>query len=265
MTYRVIDMIVLGPLHIRTWGLLVATGVLVGALVAERVARRRGIPSLKFWNLVLFVLLGGVLGSRVFWALQPAEIGRTLSEPWRLIAFWQGGLTFIGGIIGATIAGITYLKVAHLPVWQTVDAVAVGSGLGLAIGRIGCFLTGLHPGRPTTLPWGIQYLGAVRHPIPLYESLLGLALFGLALLLWRRRVRPGTIAIVVAIGYLVPRSLLDLLRARDVAGADPRLFASFTLTQGLALLLVPLLVALLLWLVRSGAARAPFRNRVEQT
>jgi phosphatidylglycerol:prolipoprotein diacylglycerol transferase len=256
MPYRVVDMIAVGPLHLRTWGLLVGAGLMVGALVGERVARRRGIESQKFWNLIFFVVLGGLLGSRLFWALQPAEIGRTLSEPWRLIAVWQDGLTFIGGIIGASIAGITYIKVAHLPLRGTADAVAVGFGPGLAIGRIGCFLTGLHPGRPTTLPWGIEYLGAVRHPIPIYESLLGLALFGMALFLLSRRTRPGTIAVAVAIGYLVPRSLLDLLRAPDVAGADPRLLASFTLTQGLALALVPLLVGLLVWTLRSGRRQA---------
>lgn len=252
MPYRVVDMLALGPLHIRTWGLLVGLGILVGALVGERVALGRGIPSQKFWNLVLFVIAGGLLGSRVFWALQPAEIGRTLSAPWRLIAVWQGGLTFIGGIIGAAIAGIAYIKVAHLPLRGTADAIALGFGPGLAIGRIGCFLTGLHPGRPTTLPWGIEYLGALRHPIPLYESLLGLMLFGMALFLLSRKARPGTVAVAVAIGYLVPRSLLDLLRAPDVAGADPRLFASFTLTQGLGLAIVPLLVGLLVWMMRSG-------------
>jgi hypothetical protein len=58
------------------------------------------------------------------------------------------------------------------------------------------------------------------------------------------------------VGYLVPRSLLDLLRAPDVAGADPRLFASFTLTQGLTMALVPPLVGLLVWMSRSRPVRA---------
>jgi prolipoprotein diacylglyceryltransferase len=123
--------------------------------------------------------------------------------------------------------------------------------LGLAIGRIGCFLTGLHPGRATTLPWGIDYLGAVRHPIPLYESVLGVALMLVALLLLSRRLPAGVTAVALVVSYLVSRSLLDLLRADGVSGADPRLGGALTLTQGLTLLLAPVGLAMLLSLLRS--------------
>lgn len=102
----------------------------------------------------------------------------------------------------------------RLPALSTADLAAPGLGLGIAIGRIGCYLTGLHPGRPTLLPWGIEYLGAVRHPIPLYESVLGLSLLRLGFTLLRRRLYPGVVAVSVGIGYLVGRSLLDFLRAR---------------------------------------------------
>src|SRR5680860_890087 len=124
---------------------------------------------------------------------------------------------------------------ARLPLLATADVIAPAFGLGLAVGRVGCFLTGLHPGRPTTLPWGIEYLGAVRHPIPLYESVLGLLLLGLGLLLLKWRLPTGVTSIAVGLGYLLARPILDLLRAQQgVAGADPRLVGSLTLTQGIA-------------------------------
>jgi len=105
----------------------------------------------------------------------------------------------------------------------------------------------------TGLPWGIEYLGAVRHPIPLYESLLGIALFLLVRELLHRRPPAGQTALLTALAYLSGRAALDLLRAPDGQGADPRLLGGFTLTQAVALVLVPALLAALL-------ARSPVRK-----
>ncbi|MCL4368546.1 MAG: prolipoprotein diacylglyceryl transferase [Actinobacteria bacterium] len=165
----------------------------------------------------------------------------------------KGGLALIGGLLFATVAGVWYARRVRLPILPTADLAAPGLGLGIAIGRIGCFLTGLHPGRPTSLPWGIAYLGAVRHPIPLYESVIGLGLLALGLALLRRRLPPGVVAVAVGLGYLVGRSLLDLLRAPvGVPGADPRFVGGLTLTQALSLVLVPLLAMVLAFLMQRG-------------
>jgi phosphatidylglycerol:prolipoprotein diacylglycerol transferase len=261
MPYRTFEMITLGPLHLRTWGMLVALGILAGAYLAVRLAPSRGIPADRLWTLTIVVAVAGVLGSRVLWALQPDLIGETLANPLRLISIWEGGLTFIGGLLAAAAAGVVYLRRAGLPILHTADVAAPGLALGLTIGRVGCFLTGLHPGRPTSLPWGIDYLGAARHPIPLYESTLGVVLLVAGLMLLKRRVAPGATALVVAVGYLIGRSLLDLLRAgaaEGVAGTDPRLFSGVTLTQGVALVAVPLLIVLLAAILRGrGATRDP--------
>lgn len=261
MPYRTFEMITLGPLHLRTWGMLVALGILAGAVLTIRLAPSRGIPVDRIWTLTIVVALAGVLGSRIFWALQPGLIGETIANPLRLIAVWQGGLTFIGGLVAAVAAGVIYARRCGLSILDTADVAAPGLALGIAIGRVGCFLTGLHPGRPTTLPWGIDYLGAVRHPIPVYESILGLVLLAGGLVLLKRRVAPGATALLVALGYLIGRSLLDLLRAvaaDGVGGTDPRLLGNLTLTQGVALGAVPILLVLLAAvLLRQGNSRAP--------
>lgn len=255
MPYRLFDMIMLGPLHVRTWGLFVGLGIFAGACLAVRLARGRGISGDKLWTLTIVVALAGVLGSKVLWALQPGLIGETIAHPLRLISVWEGGLTFIGGLLAAVAAGVVYVRRSGLPVRATADVVAPGLALGIAVGRVGCFLTGLHPGRPTSLPWGIDYLGAVRHPIPLYESILGLVLLVAGVAVLRRRVAPGATALVVGLGYLVGRSLLDLLRAgagETISGTDPRFLSQLTLTQSAALVAVPVM-AILLWRVLSAA------------
>jgi len=251
--YRVIDVFMVGPLRLHTWGLMVGLGVIAGAALAVRLANRRGLPGDRLWTIAVVVAVAGLLGSKFLWALQPATIEETMADPLRLVAVWQGGLTFIGGLLAGVPAAILAARRARLPLLATADVIAPAFGLGLAVGRVGCFLTGLHPGRPTTLPWGIEYLGAVRHPIPLYESVLGLLLLGLGLLLLKWRLPTGVTSIAVGLGYLLARPILDLLRAQQgVAGADPRLVGSLTLTQGIALVAVPLLVLALVARLRTA-------------
>jgi len=236
--------------------LMVGLGLLVGAAISTRLAARRGIPAERIWSLALVTALSGVLGARVLWALQPDVIHRTLDNPLIALQVWDGGLTFIGGLIGAAVGGAVYLRRTGEPILRMLDVVAPGFGVGLAIGRIGCYLTGLHPGKPTSLPWGIDYLGAIRHPIPLYEAALGLVLAGMAFWLLRRVESYGLVGLLTASAYLAFRGLLDLLRAAgDTAGADPRLLADLTLTQGVALAMVPLLVGLMV--LQLGFSRVP--------
>ncbi|MBU2604194.1 MAG: prolipoprotein diacylglyceryl transferase [Actinobacteria bacterium] len=245
MSYHPIESVHLGPLDLHIWGLLVALGFLAGSLVTVRFGERWGLPRERLWTLSLIVLSAALFGSRLLWALQPSEVEKSLRDPVSFVAVWRPGLTLIGGLLAGLFAGVTYARLASLPLRVTVDAVGMGLGLGIAIGRIGCLLTGLHPGKPTSLPWAIDYLGAPRHPIPAYESLLGLGLLALALILARGRRRPGMLGITVVVGYLTGRSLLDLLRAAPATpGADPRLLGSLTLTQSLSLIAIPLLVAL---------------------
>lgn len=258
MPYRVIDMFQIGPLHIRTWGLFVGLGLGVGLLVAILAARRRGLSTEKLYTLAFIGIIAGLFGSKLLWALQPAEIEATLSSPWRALAVWQGGMTLVGGLIFGFGAAVIYAWRARVPLRRTFDVAVMGLGPTIAVGRIGCYLTGLHPGKPTSLPWGIEFLGAIRHPIPLYESLLGVALFVLTVVLYRRRLPAGAVALSGGLFYLVGRSMLDLLRATGVSGSDPRLLSSLTLTQTVALFAVPIFVAAIFWVTRktrtAGAA-----------
>lgn len=257
MSYRIVESLSIGPFHLRTWGLFVGLGFLVGSVLAAHLARRRGESSERMWTLAIVLIASAVIGSRVLWALQPANLAATLGHPLRLVSIWESGLTLIGGGLAAAFAGVVYVRRTGLPLWRTADVVAPAFGLGLAVGRLGCFLTGLHPGRTTWLPWGIEYLGAVRHPIPLYESLLGLLLLGLGLALLRLDLRPGIAGLTVALSYLVGRSGLDLLRAEDLSGSDPRLLGGLTLTQAVALLAVPALLYLALRVARARRRQEP--------
>jgi len=243
-------MLQIGPVHFRTWGLLVGLGLGVGLLVATFAARKRGLKTEKLWMLAAIGVIAALFGSKLLWALQPAEMASTAAQPWRVFAIWQGGLTLIGGLIFGFGAALIYAWRVGLPIRKTFDVTMVGFGPAVAVGRIGCYLTGLHPGKPTSLPWGIDYLGAVRHPIPLYESFLGVGLFALALVLYRRKLPAGVVGLSVGLAYLVGRSLFDLLRAVGIDGADPRLVGGMTLTQTITIVAAPVLAAIIVWLAR---------------
>lgn len=254
MPYRIVDMLQIGPFHVRTWGLFVGVGLAVGLFIAAWASRKRGLSTGKLYKFALIGVVAGVFGSRLGWALQPTEIGDTVAHPLRLISVWKPGLTLVGGLVIGFGAALVYAWRARVPLRRTLDAAVIGVGPAIAIGRIGCFLTGLHPGKPTSLPWGIDFLGAARHPIPLYESTLGVALFALTLFLYRRRLPAGSVGLAGGIFYLVGRSLLDLLRATGVSGADPRILAGFTLTQTVALFAIPAMAAAIYWVARKDRA-----------
>lgn len=254
--YRMITMIHLGSFEIRTWGLLVSLGLLTGYLVAIWAAKRRGVSVEQLGFLACAGIAGGVLGARLAFALQPSEFHETLLHPIRLIAVWQPGLSLIGGIVLGFLAAGVYAWRAKLPVLTALDVATFGLGPAVAIGRIGCYLNGLHPGKPTTLPWGIYLDGAVRHPIPLYESFLGVLIFVLAIFLFRRRLAPGVTALCLGITYLTLRSALDLLRASGVDGPNVLVWGGFTLTQAATLILVPLLALMAVLLVLKGKGPA---------
>jgi phosphatidylglycerol:prolipoprotein diacylglycerol transferase len=233
----------LGPLYIRFYGIILMLGALAAAWLAEREARRRGLNGELVWDALIWVLVGGIIGARIWHILTPppamVEQGITtsyyLTHPLDALAIWRGGLGIPGAIIGGFIALYWFSRRNKLnfPVWVDIAAPAVA--LGQAIGRWGNFVNQELYGKPTELPWAIQIdpqnrlpgyeNQATYHPLFLYESLWNFA--NLALLLWlgRRypeRLKPGDLFLIYLVVYPVGRFLLEFLRldASQVAGIN---------------------------------------------
>ena len=221
--YRTLPEIPVGPITLKTFGLMVAIGVLVGVALAVRHARSRGHSGGEVARLGAVMVLTGLVGARLAWVLSHLE---QIETPLDVVAVWKGGLAFTGGFLAA--GAVAALSLRRWPRrWEVADGMALGLTAGLAIGRLGCIAVGEHLGGPTSFPLGMRYLGGVTvegplqvgvvyHNTALYE-LLHLAV--LAALLWwllrPGRSRPGTGLVVFALWYGVARFLTDFLRVYD--------------------------------------------------
>lgn len=243
-----------GPLAIPWHGLLTAIGIVTAVAVALRYARERELSEDRLLGLVVVIVLFGMIGARLFYLVE--------QDPGALLrpGDWLGtnGFSFYGAIMAAIPAGLLYLRKSEERL-SLLDAAASGFGLGMAIGRIGDVLIGEHLGDVSDLPWALQYsnpdavapsLDQAYQPGPLYESLLGLAIF---LFVWPRRDRfrpPGTLLAVVVGMYALGRFGLFFLR-----NDSDELLAGLSNAQVTSLLLAIAAFGLAAWLRRGASAR----------
>ena len=230
--YTTFPLIEIGPLSLRTFGLVVAIGVLVGAWLAARYGEEYGVPRDATYSLAMRMVIVGVIGSRITWDISHwDEIG----SPLDLIAVWKGGLQFSGGFLCAVIVGYPlYRKWSRAVRWRSLDGYAYGLTIGLALGRIGCISVGEHFGRLSSFPLAVRYEGGsvregtlgdlplregmVFHQTAVYELMYLAVLFlFLTWLLFLRKERPpaGTALGIFCLVYGVCRFLSDALRVND--------------------------------------------------
>jgi phosphatidylglycerol:prolipoprotein diacylglycerol transferase len=222
-----------GPFFIRYYGIILMLGAVAAAFLAEREARRRGEQSDVVWDGLIWVILGGIIGARIWHILTPpqtmVDLGYTtsyyLTHPLDALAVWQGGLGVPGAVIGGLIAMYIYARRKKLNYVVWLDIIAPALALGQAIGRWGNFVNQELYGSPTNLPWKIFIEPQYRlpgyqdveyyHPMFLYESLWSLAIVGILLWLPRRRedwLLPGDLFLIYLILYPVGRFLLEFIR-----------------------------------------------------
>jgi phosphatidylglycerol:prolipoprotein diacylglycerol transferase len=211
-----------GPLAIRWYGLLIATGVLLGTTLAHREALRRGLDPDKLLNAIVIAVLTALVGARLYYVLFNWDYYGTNLR--KIPALWEGGLAIHGGLIAGALATIVYCRRAGLSLPVTLDIMAPSVVIGQAIGRWGNFFNEEAFGVPTSLPWklyislphrpphlaGFEYF----HPTFLYESLWNLLVFAMLWFGLRKRLqdKPGALTLVYLGLYSIGRYLVEGLR-----------------------------------------------------
>lgn len=222
MKLPVIDPVFLriGPLEFRWYGLMYIIGFLSAYFIIKAQARRRGLnlSTDTVSDIVFFIALGVVLGGRCGYILF-YNLSWYLAHPLKVFAVWEGGMSFHGGLIGATIAAVIVFRKNGLDFWEMADIVALTIPIGLGLGRVGNFINGELFGRVTTSSLGMIFPEGgplPRHPSQLYEALLeGVVLF---VILWGvslRKTPKGTVLWSFIAGYGLFRFLVEFFREPD--------------------------------------------------
>jgi phosphatidylglycerol:prolipoprotein diacylglycerol transferase len=111
-------------LTVSWYGILVALGFLAGLWTASRRGLREGFSAETILDVGPWLILGTIIGARTLYVISFWEdefAGRPFTE---MFAIWRGGLVFYGGLIGASLAVLIWIKVKGLPVWKTADVLA---------------------------------------------------------------------------------------------------------------------------------------------
>jgi phosphatidylglycerol---prolipoprotein diacylglyceryl transferase len=198
--------------------------------------------------LVVGVIVGGRLGYVIFYNLP-----FYLANPLEIFAVWRGGMSFHGGLIGASLMGWWFTKKHGLSFYRLADLCVVAVPIGLGLGRIGNFINGELYGRPTNVPWAVVFPqgGPVpRHPSQLYEAFLeGVVLFAVLLWLSERVQTEGVMFWTFVGGYGLARFVVEFFRE-----PDPQLgFVVGPFSMGQILSLAMILTAALFLLLRRSA------------
>jgi phosphatidylglycerol:prolipoprotein diacylglycerol transferase len=228
--YPNIDPIIfsIGPLAVRWYGLMYVLGFAAAYFLVRRQAAQSGWQQMlvQLDNLNLALIVGVIVGGRSGYVLF-YNLPYYLKQPAEILATWQGGMSFHGGVIGVLISGLLYCRWVKLGFWQAADAYTVTAPIGLGLGRLGNFLNGELYGRTTDMPWGMIFPnggGLPRHPSQLYEALLeGLVLF---CILWPLRMKPwqnqpggrwphGSLLALFLVCYGLFRWLIEFFREPD--------------------------------------------------
>jgi len=223
----------IGPIFIRFYGIIIMLGALAGSWLAVREAKRRDQDPELVWDGLVWVLVGGIIGARLWHIFTPTPsdiaVGLTtkyyLTHPLDAINIRSGGLGIPGAVIGGMLALYWFCKRRKIRFTMWVDIAAPGLALGQAIGRWGNFVNQELYGPPTDLPWGIFIEPQYRlpgykeferfHPLFLYESLWNLLNMGVLLWIGRKykdKLKYGDLLLVYMIIYPVGRFLLEFIR-----------------------------------------------------
>ncbi len=269
-------------IYIHFYGILIMLGALAAAFLVQSEAKRRGLNSEFVWDALLWVLIGGIIGARLWHIFTPPPsmlvldtVSNKLVNPYfihntsilinlkDMISVWNGGLGIPGGIIGGGIALYFYARHRKQSFLVWADIAVPGVALAQAIGRWGNFFNQELYGKPSTLPWAIYIDPSHRvpgyqdfstfQPLFLYESLWNLLNMVFLLFMSRKygnKLKDGDILLMYLIGYPIGRFFLEFVRL------DSPRFGTINFNQMVMLVVALLSAFLLFWRHRKHNAPA---------
>ena len=240
----------LGHFELRWYSLAIILAIVAAVLITAYRAKKKGIATEHIYSLALWVVLGGIVGARLFHVIDHWE--HYINNPAQILGFQ--GLAIWGALAGGGLALILYARTRHLPFGRLVDVVAPGLLVAQIIGRFGCIVNGDAYGGITSVPWAFIYVnpgssipgnffGLPTHPYPVYEMIWNAIVLLVVLRLDRRFKKDGLVFLSYLSLYSLGRFVLTFVRQEN------QFFWGLQEAQIVALLVVVASVAALMYLV----------------
>ncbi len=210
----------LGPLQFRWYGLMYLLSLAAAYFVIKLRAAARGVAISKdqLYDLIVYAAVGVFAGGRLGYVLF-YNLPYYLEHPAKIVAVWEGGMAFHGGLLGTILAVWLFCRRRGFPFYTIADLAAITVPIGLGLGRLGNFINGELYGRPSDAPWCMVFPGGgpeCRHPSQLYEAgLEGGLLFIVLWLIGRQPTPPGTVCWSFITGYGLCRVVVEFFREPD--------------------------------------------------
>ncbi len=207
----------------RWYGLLFATGILLGFQIMRRFFEEAGRSEDELNSGFMLFVIGTVLGARLGHCLF-YEPEYYLSHPLKIFAFWEGGLASHGGVIGIFLCMLYFTRKHQISLIWLADRLALAISLGVPFIRIGNFFNSEIVGIPTDLPWGVVFSRSFddnlpRHPAQLYEALSYFAIFFILSFWWKKskdKIQPGQMIGAMLLGIFSARFLIEFIKIEQV-------------------------------------------------
>ena len=244
----------IGKWPLRTWGLTLLIGIIVGLILARRRASRFGLEPQQVTDAGFWMTIAGIIGARAAWVILEWDKEGYAMAPLRIFDFTEGGMTSFGSYLFALLALLVWCRAAKVRPIALFDLFAAPGLLAIAIGRIGCLLNGCCYGTASDLPWAVHQQGVVGlvHPAQIYETLM-LTVFAIFMLVIERKqfsfqppkYVPGTFAGMFLLFTGISRFIYEFFRAG--ASSETLKGTSLTLAHFFALLLFAIGASILVY------------------
>jgi phosphatidylglycerol---prolipoprotein diacylglyceryl transferase len=233
---------------IRSFGLMLALGFLLGSWMLGKLAARygddpKGDPE-RYSKITVWILVGVVIGARLMYVtvetLQGSEVGQSfIHKPWKIFFVWEGGLVMYGGMLGAIALGMLSAKREGVRAIHALDLGLVAGFSGQAVGRIGCLLVGDDYGRvvppsleglpfpitlrvPNPLPegslFGAENAGKVLYATEAWMSLKAILICYIGWQILKHRRYTGQVSLWIILMYAILRSFVEVFRGDTIRG-----------------------------------------------
>lgn len=260
----------LGPISIYWYGVIIAAGVILALILANREGKRLDLPKDTFTDLLMWAVPFALIGARAYYVI--FEWDAYKHNPVKVFAIWEGGIAIHGALIGAVATAVVFARLKGLSFWKLADIAAPSVLLGQAIGRWGNFMNQEAHGGPVTrefleglmLPDFIinqMYIdGTYYHPTFLYESLWSLAGVIVLLLLRRVNLRRGEMFLTYVIWYSFGRFFVEGLRTDSLMLGD----TSIRMAQVVSIAAIAVAVLLIIIRRQRGYAKKRYADKTNK-